>query len=445
MTALPPSSEYTTAINQGAGKTAFAAQRDFLAGLLSTDGLPATALATLGALLSAVVDKSAAYTLVTTDRGKLINATTGTWSLSLPAAATAGAGFSFALRNSGTGTITIDPSGSELVDGAATAALAAGRAALVICTGTAWLTMALASTAAGASLAVSGTAAAPGQSFASDPDSGFFPAAANVLGLALGGSEKGRFHAYGLRLGSTTQVSSIVGGLETFGVNQNAAGIAGVRFSADTIGPVLYLGKSRGATVGDFSAVAADDRLGVMEFRGSDGAGLFGSAVIDCYVDGAVSTGNVPGRIRFVTTPVGGVAAERMRISSGGIVSVAGGMLTLQGNQLGGYQVTIADDAVASWTLPKAGGFANVTCGGHLTNTAPLEAFSARLWFDAGSSLNILKDSGIVGVGASVNVVTTALTGTSGTDGYVTIGVQAGVMQVENRSGASRVFQINVN
>ena len=141
MTTLPTSADFTTTPGSHlAMRTSLAQQRDYLAGLMGDDGLPATALASLGALAGQYVAKTAAYTVTTADRGKVINGT-GTWTLSLPPAASAGVGFSLLVKNGGSGTITLDPSGAELVDGAATLALATGRAVLLSCTGTAWVVL----------------------------------------------------------------------------------------------------------------------------------------------------------------------------------------------------------------------------------------------------------------------------------------------------------------
>lgn len=88
-----------------------------------------------------VLAKTANYTVTTADVRRLIDATANTWTLTLPAAATAGDGFWFAVRNSGSGVITIDPDGTETIDGAATIALEAGASALVVCSGTLWRTI----------------------------------------------------------------------------------------------------------------------------------------------------------------------------------------------------------------------------------------------------------------------------------------------------------------
>lgn len=82
--------------------------------------------------------KSAGYTVVAGDRGRLIEATAAL-TLSLTAAATLGAGFVFTVRASG-GNVTIDPNGSETVDGGATLTVHEGSSAVVVCDGSAFHT-----------------------------------------------------------------------------------------------------------------------------------------------------------------------------------------------------------------------------------------------------------------------------------------------------------------
>ncbi len=137
MATLPPASDFTgSSVTEGQFKTALTSLRSFLADLLGTDsGSKVAARTALAVPLAAKLDKSGAYTVVAADCGKVINATTGTWSLSLTAAATLGDGFHFALQNSGSGVITIDPNASETVDGATTLAIAAGRFCIVYCDG----------------------------------------------------------------------------------------------------------------------------------------------------------------------------------------------------------------------------------------------------------------------------------------------------------------------
>ena len=142
MPALPNASDLTgvganTVIQY---KTAITAMRDYLAGLLGTAGTIPAALAAIGGLAAQFITKTAAYTVVIGDRGDVISAS-NTWTLSLTAAASLGTGFNVILTNAGSGVITVDPSGAELVDGVATITIPAGAASLLVCTGTAWISL----------------------------------------------------------------------------------------------------------------------------------------------------------------------------------------------------------------------------------------------------------------------------------------------------------------
>ena len=145
MPALPPVSDFTGTDRTNAQmRVTHAALHAYLVGLLGSDGATATALAALGALgAPGVTTRTAATTLVAADRGRIIQATSGTWALTLPGAAAVGAGWAVLALNGGAGTITLTRAGSDLIDGAATAALAGGQAALVLSTGTGWITLTL--------------------------------------------------------------------------------------------------------------------------------------------------------------------------------------------------------------------------------------------------------------------------------------------------------------
>lgn len=142
MPGLPNASDFTGGlVTEDQQKTWITNLRTFLADLLGATGTIATALAQLGVIFSsATVAKSGAYTVIASDRGKTLNCT-GTWSLSLTAAATLGDGFAVTVVNSGTGVITIDPSGSEAIDGATTLAVEAGGRLVLLCTGAVWLSL----------------------------------------------------------------------------------------------------------------------------------------------------------------------------------------------------------------------------------------------------------------------------------------------------------------
>jgi hypothetical protein len=88
-----------------------------------------------------IANKTAAYTVVAGDLGKIINCTSGTFTISLTAAATLGAGFTCTIWNTSntvTDAITIDPSGAETIDGLATLILRRGEGLDIVCDGTNW-------------------------------------------------------------------------------------------------------------------------------------------------------------------------------------------------------------------------------------------------------------------------------------------------------------------
>ena len=100
------------------------------------------ALQALGAIASATLAKSAAYTVVAADRGDVLLCT-GTWTLSLTAASTLANGFSVGVVNVSTGTITIDPNASETIDGLTTKVILPGQSCILITDGTSWRTVGL--------------------------------------------------------------------------------------------------------------------------------------------------------------------------------------------------------------------------------------------------------------------------------------------------------------
>lgn len=124
---------------QGDQKTYMSNLRAFVAGLFGTAGTQTDALTTLGASLNGVLSKSAAYSIVVADRGKLIDYTTAPYTATLPTAATAGAGFVLAFRNSAASGVLTVGRNSATIDGAASdMTLNPGESSLIVCDGTAW-------------------------------------------------------------------------------------------------------------------------------------------------------------------------------------------------------------------------------------------------------------------------------------------------------------------
>ena len=129
----------------------------------------------------------------------------------------------------------------------------------------------------------------------------------------------------------------------------------------------------------------------------------------------------------------------QVRVRDNGLLDVKTGLLELDGNDIGGTQVTIADDAVASITPPRKGGFMMITANGASDYPTGSTWSANSVYYDVGASLAIqLRDT----YATNVEVTTSDVTGTTGTDSKVTVAAQTGVIKIENRSGGSITFQI---
>jgi hypothetical protein len=142
-------------------------------------------------------------------------------------------------------------------------------------------------------------------------------------------TERMRLDSAGNVLIGTSTLQSVAGGSRMMQLEGGTtAGLSIVRNTADSLQPVISLGKSRGTTAGAVTIVQANDTLGSIKFSGADGATLIGpSAEITAFVDGTPGVGDVPGRLVFSTSPDGTVIpVERMRISADG--SITAGQFT---------------------------------------------------------------------------------------------------------------------
>lgn len=81
------------------------------------------------------------YTVQLSDRAKLLIHTGGASIIYLPTLSVMGDDFFFMLRNSGTGTLTIDPFGSETIDGVSTFYINPGESLFVCSSGSAWFSV----------------------------------------------------------------------------------------------------------------------------------------------------------------------------------------------------------------------------------------------------------------------------------------------------------------
>lgn len=119
MAALPNESAlFDTALNKESTRQGFIQLRNFLVGLLGTDGVAGTARKALDTLCADYALKSAPYAVLAADDGTLIGVS-GTTTITLPALSSVSIGFAVVAKNVGTGTVTLARSGSDAINGAA--------------------------------------------------------------------------------------------------------------------------------------------------------------------------------------------------------------------------------------------------------------------------------------------------------------------------------------
>lgn len=126
-----------------------------------------------------------------------------------------------------------------------------------------------------------------------------------------------------------------------------------------------------------------------------------------------------------------------------GDVSVASGIATLNGNSIFGQSVTIADDAVAVIAMPRPGGFAFVVGGAGPTSPQPSD--NGIFYFDVGTSE--FKSDIYTGSEFVTAIIVGVPTGTSGTDGKVTVYLTNpgdGNLYINNRRGGARTFNVTI-
>ena len=112
--------------------------------------------------------------------------------------------------------------------------------------------------------------------------------------------------------------------LEIHGTSTDS-GLTILRYSADTVGPQIVLGKSRNASIGSNSTLSENDGLGQILFSGTDTDWEPGAS-IQAAADGEWLSGgdntDTPGRLTFHTTPNGSDdLSERMRICANGTIT----------------------------------------------------------------------------------------------------------------------------
>ena len=122
-----------------------------------------------------------------------------------------------------------------------------------------------------------------------------------------------------------------------------------------------FVGKSRGTSVGSYTAVQNGDGLGQYTFAGTDGTNFIPSASMFGIVDTTPSTGIVPTALAFSTMNSSGTFTERMRITSGGALAVNTTGVT------SGWQMAVNGAFYAVSSVSSTSGDPNFNAGGSRT------------------------------------------------------------------------------
>ena len=138
----------TSGLNNTSGTIGLATASTTQLGGVKVDGTTITVngsgvISASASATKTIVNTAIAYSVTATDLGKIINCTSGTFTVSLTAAATLGSGFVCSIwNNSSTATdiITIDPNGAETIDSKTSLVLQRGEGISVVCNGTNWET-----------------------------------------------------------------------------------------------------------------------------------------------------------------------------------------------------------------------------------------------------------------------------------------------------------------
>ena len=163
--------------------------------------------------------------------------------------------------------------------------------------------------------------------FAGDTNTYIHRPVSDTFALVNGGTESLRITSSSgkIYIGHTaaTAVSATQAKIQISGTSNATCSATIQRFTDNTNGNFLFFGKSRGTTIGDYTAVQSGDTIGAIRWCAADGTDMSeGAAEIRGEVDAAVSSNIVPGRLVFKVAHDDGVLTEAMRIDNDGHIGI---------------------------------------------------------------------------------------------------------------------------
>lgn len=174
-------------------------------------------------------------------------------------------------------------------------------------------------------------------------------------------------------------------------------------------GSGVFACRSRG-TIASPTVVQNNDRLATLSFAGYDGTDLALAAQIDVEVDGTPGSNDMPGRIRFLTTPDGTQSpVEAMRINNAQDVTISAGNLIIGTSAKGvAYPVTGGGSALAPAFSVYRNTTQTITSGVYTKVQLNAETFDTNNNFDSTTNFRFTPTvagyyqiNGKIGAGAS--------------------------------------------
>jgi len=138
-------------------------------------------------------------------------------------------------------------------------------------------------------------------------------------------SERLRIDSNGKLLGgnyfTSKQIGAVTASVQIQGTSADTSALSLFRYSNDTGGSRITLGKGRGTSGGAVDKPQENDTVGTIHFHIANNNDLVNGnvAAIDVQIDAEPGGADTPGRIRFLTSPDGSsTLTERLRIDSNG-------------------------------------------------------------------------------------------------------------------------------
>jgi trimeric autotransporter adhesin len=311
-----------------------------------------------------ISNQTAAYTVVAGDLAKVINCSGATsFTVSLTAAATLGAGFNVTIWNNSTTTamaVTIDPAGSETIDGKTTLVVRPGEGTQIVCDGTNWQTGNKKKMRfyAENSLSTSGE----NRPTASGQDSIAIGTGSNSVGVrsvTLGTSYASGEDSFAAAIGNGSSLYGALGNQSVaLSTNSKASGTKALAIGSNTIATPSYstaLGLNSGASASQTVTGAGAMALGGSYASGSDS---FAAAVGDnTSTYGAQGANSIAiGKLAKAT------GSSAIAISSNSAFATGTGSIAIGGNFLGiaaggNISVAIGDDVETTTSACVAIGY----------------------------------------------------------------------------------------